>query len=875
MLAVNKPGDADEREADRIADQVSATVAHPAVSNAPPRIQRFSGQSHRQVEGVPDAAPASVGKALASPGRPLEPGLRQDMERRFGYDFSPVRVHSDAAAGQSAKDMNADAYTVGHAIVFGSGRLAPEISDGRRLLAHELTHVVQQSSPANQRQARPIARKPRTVATASARPAVREMTREEAQAILIEYIARMPDESSAAMEAIVTTLRMSSTVKNWKMRLRQLSAAFSLLDAQSAATVLKALTSPVGDKQKYLKQRFGRLDSDFRAPLLDILRKRAVAKSVREEEAAAKPSQAKETWVELQEGVFAFQVSAGTTINDVAAYLSGHPDLPNVLAQLNNVSCTTPLEEAYPVIVSIDFIDREQAIRDMPAHVRNSIASARQAQAQQAQYRRFVKVRSGHPYGGVGLIPLTTAAITAAAVAVKYLAGLIVGLLKGAWNAVEEMFVGAVDMIKTVGRVLYRLITGDFGGIWKMLTGFIDKLKLLWRNRGEIASDFMDKWMARDPWERGLFQGKVLGWVMMTVLIVIVTAGAGAIAQIAGKWKFVIDALKLADRVGDLGTYARAVGKLPGAATDVVRKKLGGTAVQVTEKAGTKPTQAILKKGAAREARELAKEGLLAKRRTADGHDIMISRDGRMWICTTCDEFRTLYRNVIARDKHLADELDMIEKIADPNQKAKALEAWKLKVDNAIIRMTPPRRVHPHVIPKTELPQRQPPQPAPPRTPEPDFEDAPTLVWRRHEPPRGSVRPARGGTDRDVDIVEGEIEVPGPSPTQALPRFDFRKLPVPEGYRKPDGTPDLQRFGLEVIKWGHGTKEAQDLAEMLTKKGRKSRAYKKHLKKKGVTPEMARAWADFYKHESKRMSGSTTPPARVELMLRIAELLKP
>jgi hypothetical protein len=103
--------------------------------------------------------------------------------------------------------------------------------------------------------------------------------------------------------------------------------------------------------------------------------------------------------------------------------------------------------------------------------------------------------------------------------------------------------------------------------------GWIDKLKLLWQKRGEIASDFMDKWEAKDGWARGLFQGEVLGWVMMTVLIIILTAGTSAIAQIAGKWKFVIDLLKLAERAGDLSTYVRTVGRLPGEATDIVRKK--------------------------------------------------------------------------------------------------------------------------------------------------------------------------------------------------------------------------------------------------------------------------------------------------------------
>ena len=140
-LAVDLPGDEYEQEADRVADQVMAAPAHPVVNGTTPRIQRFSGHSNGQM----DAAPASVDRVLASPGRPLDPTLRQDMGQRFVHDFSQVRVHADADTEQSAEQVNAYAYTVGHDIVFGAGRFAPGTHEGRRLIAHELTHVVQQT----------------------------------------------------------------------------------------------------------------------------------------------------------------------------------------------------------------------------------------------------------------------------------------------------------------------------------------------------------------------------------------------------------------------------------------------------------------------------------------------------------------------------------------------------------------------------------------------------------------------------------------------------------------------------------------------------------------------------------------------------------
>jgi hypothetical protein len=89
-----------------------------------------------------------VHEVLRSPGRPLDPATRAFMEPRFGHDFSQVKVHADAQAAESARAVDALAYTVGRDIVFGSGQYALHSNSGQRLMAHELTHVVQQSQSA-------------------------------------------------------------------------------------------------------------------------------------------------------------------------------------------------------------------------------------------------------------------------------------------------------------------------------------------------------------------------------------------------------------------------------------------------------------------------------------------------------------------------------------------------------------------------------------------------------------------------------------------------------------------------------------------------------------------------------------------------------
>lgn len=106
-------------------------------------LQRLAG--NESVNAMLEEEPSPVREVVGSGGgSPLEPETRAFMERRLGHDFSDVRVHSGTKADESAHAINAQAYTVGTDVVFRAGRYAPETDAGRRVLAHELTHVVQQ-----------------------------------------------------------------------------------------------------------------------------------------------------------------------------------------------------------------------------------------------------------------------------------------------------------------------------------------------------------------------------------------------------------------------------------------------------------------------------------------------------------------------------------------------------------------------------------------------------------------------------------------------------------------------------------------------------------------------------------------------------------
>lgn len=159
-------------------------------------------------------------------------------------------------------------------------------------------------------------------------------------------------------------------------------------------------------------------------------------------------------------------------------------------------------------------------------------------------------------------------------------AGLAVGILEGAWKAVIDLFKGAADMVEAVGTTLLHAFTGNFTAIKKMATDLVDKLSMAWQHRGAIADAFLSKWNAESAWDRGNFRGEVVGWVMATVLIIFITAGEGAIATALGSstWgaRF-LSAVRTADALGDIGTYARGISrtiKLPEKVSSSIRKEM-------------------------------------------------------------------------------------------------------------------------------------------------------------------------------------------------------------------------------------------------------------------------------------------------------------
>lgn len=146
-LSISEPGDSYEQEADRVAGQImrmpDAGLAREDTISTPVRAMSLQREIAPH-DGVALNSGVAVAEA-AGGGTPLRDDVRGYFEPRFGYDFSGVRIHTGMRAHEAARSINAVAYTLGQNVVFEAGRYAPDSVAGRHLLAHELTHVVQQN----------------------------------------------------------------------------------------------------------------------------------------------------------------------------------------------------------------------------------------------------------------------------------------------------------------------------------------------------------------------------------------------------------------------------------------------------------------------------------------------------------------------------------------------------------------------------------------------------------------------------------------------------------------------------------------------------------------------------------------------------------
>lgn len=148
-LRVSAPGDAAEVEARHVARQIvslpATAAARPASVVSPSTLHRASPVRSPAI-ALPTRSLQTAPAPQLAGGEPLPEALRLDMEQRFQANFSRVRIHRDSRAAQASRGLGAAAFTIGNQIHFGAGQFNPESAAGRELLAHELTHTIQQGA---------------------------------------------------------------------------------------------------------------------------------------------------------------------------------------------------------------------------------------------------------------------------------------------------------------------------------------------------------------------------------------------------------------------------------------------------------------------------------------------------------------------------------------------------------------------------------------------------------------------------------------------------------------------------------------------------------------------------------------------------------
>ncbi|HWO21689.1 MAG TPA: DUF4157 domain-containing protein [Kofleriaceae bacterium] len=548
----------------------------------------------RAVEsGEISAADPAVEAALARAGggRSLPADVRREMELEFAVSLERVRIHTDAIAADAARAVRAEAFTVGEDIFFADGAYAPETPAGRRLLAHELTHVLQAyqgraetagsgikvSSPgeALEREADAVADRVGAVRVTRAARVAPEVTPKPARPpstpagpVRVMRKPPIPGRTFAEPSSPVGKLGRVQAPKGVLLRVQPAPGAASpfaplpfngLVYVESRTTQARAnerwcyvIATEVG-AAGFCEERYLAIDPP--EPTAKLRRTQKLERlAVIAEEAYGLAKDANNSRLYVQALYLANRGRAGVRLDrvDLSFWdrtLRGEDEEET----LKVYKGATVLEGHSIWIPSKAFIEQLKAA----GAVTGGSTYAMDA------WHRTKDFADGVLDGA------------------KYAAGFIVGILEGAANAVVDLFKGAAGMVEAVLEVIWHLVTGNLGRIRDMLMSWVAKLRLAWDRRGQIVDEFVKRWTADSMWDRGLFQGEVLGWIMMTVLLLLVTLGEAAPAAIGGialRWPQLTKLLQTVDALGDVTTYLGAAAKtthLPREAAAVVSGKLG------------------------------------------------------------------------------------------------------------------------------------------------------------------------------------------------------------------------------------------------------------------------------------------------------------
>lgn len=530
------------------------------------------------------AAPEIAARGVVGAGAPL-PHLAR-IQASFGHhDVSTVQAHQGPAATGSARELGAEAYAIGDSVAFSR---SPDL----HMAAHEAAHVVQQrggvqlkggiDQPGDDYERHADAVADVVVAGRSAAPLLDEVAGHASGRDAA--VQRTPTSAAAGVDS-------SAQPGMWEHTFGEASTPVGKLGRVQAPKGTYLRERPLPDAPSpsapvpfnglvFVERRTDQSNVNERWCYV-IATEAGIAGFCEERYLAIDPPEPTATLHRTAPGERLATIAEqayGPAIDDnnsrlyvQALYLANH-DRAGV--QLDHVD--------------LSFKDRalrgEDERRTLEVYKGAKVIAGASIWIPSKPFIEQLKA-AGAVTGGSTLITEAWDAAKAGVGAVldgaKYVAGFFVGLLEGAYNAIVDLFKGAVDMVEAVLKVVWNIVIGNPGRVKEMASAWVEKMKAVWEHRGEIADEFLKKWNAENAWDRGLFQGEVLGWVTMTVLLILVTMGENAPSALSGiamRWPQLIKLLRTVDALGDVTTYlgaAAKLAKLPGTAARFVSGKFG------------------------------------------------------------------------------------------------------------------------------------------------------------------------------------------------------------------------------------------------------------------------------------------------------------
>lgn len=553
---VSQPGDEYEREADRVADHVMHRPVRSTVPVAQPRVVG-SGDSATLT------APPVVQEVLGAPGQPLDLATRAFFEPRFGHDFSHVRVHADDKAGVSARAIDAQAYTAGHNIVFGAGRFAPGTQAGRQLMAHELTHVVQQHST---RQA--------AGAVSAAAPVARKPTEAEGPEFTRAGWAAVNRLGIVYQESGVNLRDEAGTAGSPLARLPQNTKVHVLSRNPHSHWLAVSVVGDAFDKSCGRAGHvgtFGYVSDDYvwwKTPLPDT---EAVLYSVQGKDPLSKVVQN-----HCQYKAYPIKVGDDARSLAMAVYLAsqGNPETTKGV-RINEQKFKKAQE-------GVDLIERIDPYRAGTQDLFDSIelVAGERIWLPGISYVEQLKQAD--------ILPSRPDWMNSAVETGKGIAGFSVGVVEGFVQSVLDVFIGVYDIVSGTFNGMLSLVNGEMLKAASDLIALIKEMsaddvkqlagELLTAIGGLLSKsveDFLYRWMKDpDPYRKWHFRGAVIGYILAEVAMAVFTAAianvvkwVGKLGKVGGKLAKIIEGLlvKLEKLVPDRKTPERKLDKPDGA----------------------------------------------------------------------------------------------------------------------------------------------------------------------------------------------------------------------------------------------------------------------------------------------------------------------